>query len=152
VKLASEFSQDDVLLAQALRAFTTGPVDHLPPGNLALTDREIATSLRLIHDQPDHPWTTDELAKRIGLSRSAFGARFRHLLGESPMRYVGGYRLARAAELLRASNATLLDIALQTGYSSDVALSKAFKRQFGLPPGDYRKSGPRQASTTSSAS
>ena len=131
----------DVLIAQALRTFKPGLDDALPPGPLALTDREIATALRLIHDQPAHPWTTTELAERIAMSRSGFAARFRHLTGESPMRYIARYRLARAAELLCRSDATLVDIALQTGYSSDVTLSKAFKRQFGLPPGDYRKTG-----------
>jgi len=141
----------DVLLAQALRTFKPGLDDNLPPGPPALADREIATALRLIHDQPDHSWTTNELAERIGLSRSAFAARFRHLTGESPIRYVAHYRLARAADLLRTSNATLLAIALQIGYSSDMALSKAFRRQFGLPPGDYRKAGADRSSARQSA-
>ena len=135
----------DVLLAQALRTFKPGLDDNLPPGPLALADREIATALRPIHDQPEHPWTTNELAERVAMSRSAFAARFRHLTGESPMRYVAHCRLARAAELLSRTNTTLLDIALQTGYSSDVALSKAFRRQFGLAPGDYRKASPCRA-------
>jgi transcriptional regulator GlxA family with amidase domain len=140
----------DVLRAQALRTLNPGLGDTLPSGSLALTDREIAIALRLIHDQPDHPWTTNELAERIALSRSGFAARFRHLIGESPMRYIARYRLARASALLCSSNATLSDIALQTGYSSDVTLSKAFKRQFGLSPGDYRKVGPRRSSATPS--
>jgi AraC-like DNA-binding protein len=142
----------DVLLAQALRTFTPSFADQLPPGPRALTDREIATALRLIHERPDYRWTTNEWATRIGLSRSAFAARFRHLTGESPMRYAAHYRLARAAELLCSSDATLLDIAWQTGYSSDTALSKAFKRRFGLTPGDYRRGGPSRASETLSAS
>lgn len=129
----------DVLLAQALRIFQPGFEDSLPPTPHVLTDREIATTLRLMHDQPYHSWTTNELAERIAMSRSGFAARFRQLIGEAPMRYLARYRLARAADLLRRSKSTLLDIAMQTGYSSDVALSKAFRRQYGLPPGDYRK-------------
>jgi transcriptional regulator GlxA family with amidase domain len=104
-------------------------------------DPQIVTVLRLIQDEPHHPWTAGELAARAAMSRSAFTDRFRMLTGESPMRYVARYRLARAADLLRTSHATLLDIAWQTGYSSDVALSKAFRRQFGLPPGLFRKIG-----------
>jgi AraC-like DNA-binding protein len=72
------------------------------------------------------------------MSRSAFADRFRLVIGESPMRYLRRYRLARAAERLRTSGESLVDIALQTGYASDVALSKAFKRSFGLSPGAFR--------------
>jgi AraC-like DNA-binding protein len=141
----------DVLLAQALRSVGSGPANHLPAAPLALADREIATALRLIHDQPDHPWTTADLARRVPMSRSAFATRFQLLTGESPMRYLAHYRLARAAELLRGSNATLLEIAWQTGYSSDVTLSKAFRRQFGLAPGDFRRADRQRPSNASSA-
>jgi AraC-like DNA-binding protein/mannose-6-phosphate isomerase-like protein (cupin superfamily) len=139
----------DLLLAQALRTFEPGLEGALPPAPLVLTDREIATALRLIHDQPHHSWTTIELAKRTAMSRSGFAARFRHLTGEAPMRYLAQYRLARAADLLRGSNATLLDIAMRTGYSSDAALSKAFRRRFGLAPGEYRKANQLQEPATS---
>jgi transcriptional regulator GlxA family with amidase domain len=75
------------------------------------------------------------------MSPSAFSARFRQLTGESPMRYVARTRLARAAAYLRDSGDSVLAIAGRTGYDSDVALSKAFKRHFGVAPGVYRKTG-----------
>jgi AraC-like DNA-binding protein len=141
----------DFVFAQALRTVKPSGEEVFAAGLPALMDRQIAATLRLIYDQPHHPWTASKLAAHVAMSRSAFAARFRRLTGESPMRYLARYRLARAADLLRTSNATLLDIALQTGYSSDVALSKAFKRQFGLPPGEYRKAGADRSSATQSA-
>src|SRR5437588_11756666 len=92
---------------------------------------------RLMHEQPHRAWTASTLATCVAMSRSAFSARFRRVIGEPPMRYLTRYRLARAADRLRTSGESLVDIALQTGYASDVALSKAFKRHFGMFAGCF---------------
>jgi transcriptional regulator GlxA family with amidase domain len=94
--------------------------------------------LPVMHEQPQRAWTASALATCVAMSRSAFSARFRLVIGEPPMRYLTCYRLARAADRLRTSGESLVDIALQTGYASDVALSKAFKRYFGMSPGAFR--------------
>ena len=57
------------------------------------------------------------------------------------MRYVTRVRVRRAAEYLRATDASLLQIARLCGYGSDVSLSKAFKRVLGISPGRYRQVG-----------
>jgi AraC-like DNA-binding protein len=72
------------------------------------------------------------------MSRSAFAARFRALTGDSPIRYATRCRLARAAQRLRTSNATLAEIAREAGYESEFSFSRAFKRAFGVAPGAYR--------------
>jgi AraC-like DNA-binding protein len=129
----------DVLLTQAIRRSHPGLDGFGSPRLGALRDPQIAAAMRLIHDQPEHAWTASDLAARVAMSRSAFSTRFRLITGEAPMRYLTRYRLARAADYLRTSSESLFGIALQTGYASDVSLSKAFKRYFGMAPGDYRK-------------
>jgi len=73
------------------------------------------------------------------MSRSGFAARFKWLMGEAPLQYVARWRMVRAVELLRSSNLTVGAIAERVGYDSETAFSKAFKRQIGQPPNQYRK-------------
>jgi AraC-like DNA-binding protein len=128
----------DVLLTQALRAALTQLQSPNGAGLLALRDRQIAAAIRIIHARPEHAWTVGELAGRVALSRSAFSARFRALVGESPLRYVTRTRLAHAAALLRTTDASLAQIAARAGYGTEFSFGKAFKRAFGIAPGAYR--------------
>jgi AraC-like DNA-binding protein len=97
--------------------------------------------MALIHDQPEHGWSVGELAAEVALSRSEFAARFREIVGESPLRYVTRTRLAHAAALLRTTDAPLAQIAARSGYATAFSFSKAFKRAFGVAPGEYRGRG-----------
>lgn len=124
----------DVLLAQALRRHLAGREDLR-----ALDDPWIAEALRLVNDAPERPWTVSQLASVSALSRSAFRDRFRQATGQPPMRYLTRLRLSRAAELLRESRLPVYEIARRCGYTSEAALSRAFKRALGLPPGRYRR-------------
>jgi AraC-like DNA-binding protein len=128
----------DALLAQALRVALAELQSSDGAGLLALRDRQTATAIELIHRRPDHAWTVGELAGEVALSRSAFSARFRQLVGESPKRYITRTRLARAATLLHQTDASLAEIALKVGYGSEFSFAKAFKRTFGIAPGTYR--------------
>jgi AraC family transcriptional regulator, alkane utilization regulator len=128
----------DLLLAQALRTFLTASEAELPPLR-ALEDRHVATAVWLVHERPEHAWTVTELASKAAMSRSAFAGRFRELIGEPPMHYVRRRRLARAAEYLRANDRSIAEIARLSGYESAVSLTKAFEREFGVPPGRYRE-------------
>lgn len=110
----------------------------------ALGEPHIGAALGLIHEQPAEPWTVALLASRVGMSRSAFAARFTQLVGEPPLHYVTRWRMQKAAELLRASTATLSEVATRVGYESEAAFSKAFKRWSGVAPGGYRRSVRRQ--------
>jgi AraC-like DNA-binding protein len=128
----------DALLTQALRAALVGEEAPGGAGVLALRDPQIAAAIALIHSTPEHAWTLGELADRVALSRSSFAARFRGLVGESPLRYVTRTRLAHAAALLRSTDAPLAQIAADTGYGTQFSFAKAFKRTFGVAPGAYR--------------
>jgi len=105
----------------------------------ALAHPQVAEALALIHRDPQEPWTLAALARRVGLSRSAFSAKFTALVGTPAMHYLLEMRLSKAATLLRTQSATVRAVARAVGYESDVSLSKAFKRRFGVAPGMYRR-------------
>jgi len=128
----------DVLFVQALRTFIMS--GSCKQGGLrALADAQIGKSLQLVHEKPAEPWTVDGLARAVGLSRSAFAARFTDLVGEPPLEYVSRWRMTKAAELLRESDLSVLDVAERSGYSSEAAFNRAFKRHGGTAPARYRR-------------
>jgi AraC-like DNA-binding protein len=131
----------EILFIQSVREYLH-TVDDAGVGWLkALRDPQIGQVLASIHRQPEQHWTVDALARRVGLSRSALAAKFTRLVGRPPLHYLAEVRLTKAAALLRTQPATLLEVARSVGYESEVALSKAFKRRFGVAPGAYRRGG-----------
>jgi AraC-like DNA-binding protein len=132
----------DALLAHALR-HSLEEAARATDAAEAYGDRQIARALRSMRDHPDQDWTVPKLAASVAMSRSAFAERFRAAMGESPMRHLTRYRMARAAEYLRLTDAGLREIARLTGYDSEVSVTKAFRREFGLAPGAYRKANAR---------
>jgi AraC-like DNA-binding protein len=128
----------DALLAQALRQ-ALADTDRSIVGASAASDPQIALALRLVRERVHDDWTVPKMAAAVGLSRSTFADRFRAATGEAPIQHLTRYRLARAAEYLRTTNAAILEIARRTGYESEVSISKAFRREFGISPGAYRR-------------
>ena len=104
----------------------------------ALRDQPISTALSLIHQSPERRWQVQELADATALSRSAFSARFTKLVGEPPMTYLTRWRMLRATRMLNneVRTETIADL---LGYESEAAFRKAFKREIGIPPAQYRK-------------
>jgi transcriptional regulator GlxA family with amidase domain len=114
------------------------PDDHL--GWLSgLRDRYVGRVLSLMHAHPSEPWTLEALSARVGLSRSALHERFVQFIGLPPMHYLTNWRMQVASRLLTQSNATLASIALDAGYESEAAFSRAFKRAVGVPPSIWRR-------------
>ena len=105
-----------------------------------LRDRMVGRALALLHTRFAHPWTTEELARSVGLSRSAFAERFTALIGMPPMHYLTNWRLQLAAVRLRESAISTAQLANDVGYESDAAFNRAFKRAFGVTPATWRKS------------
>jgi len=127
----------EILLVEALRT--------IPPGQAlrgllrGLADRRIAMALRDMHGAIERPWTVLELARRAGMSRSAFFDRFLRLMGVRPMEYLLAWRMAKAKNLLRLGEMTLDDVASRVGYGSASTFSTAFSRYAGLPPGRFMR-------------
>jgi AraC-like DNA-binding protein len=92
----------------------------------------------LIHHNPAEPWTVASLARETGVSRAALARRFHELVGEPPVSFLTGWRIALAADLLLEPGATIGSVAHQVGYGSPFALSTAFKRLRGISPQQHR--------------
>ena len=121
----------DVLLLQVVRS-------ALHSSNALPFDAQVGTTMRLMREQPNRAWTMDSLTRAVAASRTSLADRFRNATGMSPMRYLTRLRIASTARELSGTNATLAEIASRVGYSSDVALSKAFLREMGVSPRTYR--------------
>jgi AraC-like DNA-binding protein len=132
----------EVLFIQALRAHIASGAGWRNKGWLrAIFDPQIGAALSAVHDSVNTPWTVESLAEAAGMSRSAFAARFKELLGQTPLEYVTEWRMQKAMPLLQQRNKKLIDVARSVGYESDAAFSKAFKRVVRATPGEYVKRG-----------
>jgi AraC-like DNA-binding protein len=102
-----------------------------------LRDEVVGRALIALHGKPAHPWTLDELAHRIGASRSVVASRFVDFVGVPPMQYLAQWRMQLAGNLL-AESMTLAAVAESVGYASEAAFSRAFKRIVGVAPAIWR--------------
>lgn len=128
----------DLLLIAVLRTWFARTDGEAPGWYRAHADPVVGHVLRLMHHNPAHSWTLAELANEVGISRAALARRFHELVGEPPMAFLTGWRIALAADLLREPGATLASVAHQVGYGSPFALSSAFKRLRGVSPQQFR--------------
>jgi AraC-like DNA-binding protein len=126
----------DLLLIAVLRAHFAQT--DAPGWYRAAQDPVVGPALKAIHDDPAHPWTVESLAQRAGISRAALARRFNDLVGEPPMSFLTGWRIALAADLLLEPGATVGSVADQVGYGSPFALSTAFKRLRGVSPQAFK--------------
>jgi AraC-like DNA-binding protein len=104
-----------------------------------LNDPYVGKALRLMHEDPVRDWTVDELAREAAVSRSVLAQRFTELVGEAPMRYLAGWRMQLAKQMMRDGAGNIQDIATRVGYESEAAFSRAFKRATGSPPAAWRR-------------
>ncbi|MFF9571822.1 AraC family transcriptional regulator [Streptomyces sp. NPDC014685] len=131
----------DLLFVNVLRTWLAEPDAGAPAWYRAQSDPVVGPALRLLHENPARAWTVESLARKVGVSRAGLARRFTEVVGEPPMTYLAGWRLALAADLLREPDATVATVARQVGYSSAFALSSAFKRVRGMSPQEYRTNG-----------
>jgi AraC-like DNA-binding protein len=104
-----------------------------------LRDGIVGRALGLLHERPAQPWTLRGLASEVGLSRSALAERFTHFVGHPPMQYLARWRMQLAARRLADGDAKVAAVALDVGYDSEAAFSRAFKRATGMPPAGWRR-------------
>ncbi|MFE2960661.1 AraC family transcriptional regulator [Nocardia tengchongensis] len=130
----------DSLLLYILRAWVEDqPRAEATGWAAALRDPAVAPALDAMHGDPAAPWTVQSVADHAGLSRAAFARRFNAMVGEPPLAYLTRWRLTTAARLLREDDLAIEKVAARAGYSSEFAFGKAFKREYGLAPGQYRR-------------
>ena len=129
----------DILVIAAMRQYLSGLDDSQTGWLAALEDNRIGKSLKLIHDQPDRHWSLEELATAVGMSRTSFATQFKKLVGNTPMDYLTEWRMSLAYSSLQLSKDPVLSIALDIGYQSEAAFSRAFKKVIGKSPLEVRK-------------
>jgi len=128
----------EILFFEVVRRYMQQlPAAH--PGWLAgVRDPIVGQVLRLLHAHPGYPWTVEELARTVAVSRSSLADRFTTLVGETPMRYLAAWRMQLAKHLLKQTTLNLAEVAGRVGYDSDVAFNRAFKRHVGQSPAAWR--------------
>jgi AraC-like DNA-binding protein len=128
----------EVLFVQVVRAWS------LTEGNLnagwiaGLKHERLGDVLRLIHGDLAKSWTVQMLADSAAMSRSAFAALFRSVVGVAPLTYIANWRIYRAKTLLSQGISIALT-AEACGYRSDIAFARAFRSATGVPPGQWRR-------------
>ncbi len=125
----------DVLVIQAIRTWISSDGAARRGWIGALRDPQIGRAISLVQRDPARRWSVGTLAREAALSRSAFAARFRDLVGESPMAYVTRWRMQVARAWLNEADATVSQVAMRLGYGSEAAFNRAFKRVVGVSPG-----------------
>lgn len=125
----------EVLLLQLLRWLLDHPADAVLPVGLlcGLSDPALARALVALHEKPDSAWSVESMAREAGMSRSAFAVAFKRAVGETPAEYLLGWRVALAQSRL-LEGASLKTLALDLGYGSASALSRAFALHTGKSP------------------
>lgn len=136
----------DLLVLTCLRQVFAASADRAPRWYAAQDEPVIGEAIRLLQQQPAHPWTVATLASACGVSRAVLARRFNESVGEPPMTFLTGWRIALAADLLTSPNATLASVARRVGYSTPFALSTAFKRIYRVSPAQYRSTAAVQGS------
>lgn len=126
----------DAILAQALSATR---IDASRGWLAALHDPAIGRALAAIHEDPRTRWDATVLAERVGMSRTRFFARFTELVGEPPAAYLSRWRVQVAADLLRREDPSTAQLAEETGYASEEAFCRVFRRHLGVTPAEYRR-------------
>jgi AraC-like DNA-binding protein len=110
-----------------------------PPARHLLRAKDLADA------RYHQPLSVEDLAAAAGLSRAHFSREFKHAFGEPPHAYLLTRRLERAADLLRATDRSILDICLSVGLQSLGSFTSSFKRTYGVSPSAYRERFPAAA-------
>jgi AraC-like DNA-binding protein len=129
----------EMMFVDAVRRYLERLPDDSRGWLAGLRDRHVGRALALLHGEPARDWSIEGLAREVALSRSAFYDRFVDLVGQPPMQYLTQWRMQLAARLLRESRSPIASIALDVGYDSEAAFSRAFKRLTGTPPATWRR-------------
>ena len=111
-----------------------------PRGLLAaLTDARLSRALSAVHERPGEDWTIQAMAREAGMSRTAFAELFAATVGMPPIQYLAHWRATEARRLLKDRRFSVARIAEMTGYKSEAAFRRFFKRIEGIGPGKLRR-------------
>jgi len=140
----------ELAFTEALRRYAQSGAPGLKGWLAGLQDPFVGRALTLLHGQPTRDWSVEELAREVAMSRSALAERFNTMIGEPPMQYLTRWRLTLAAQMLRRSADAISFVAERSGYGSETSFTRAFKREFGVSPTVWRRTGGRGTADHSS--
>ncbi len=129
----------ELLFVEAVNHYISGLAEDKKGWLAGLRDPQVGQALAQMHAKPAKNWSAEELASEVGMSRSGFAERFTSLVGQPPMQYLTYWRMQLAAQRLRESREAVSQIGYGVGYESEAAFSRAFKREFGKGPGEWRR-------------
>jgi AraC-like DNA-binding protein len=129
----------EVMFVETLRRYINSlPAEQV--GWLAgARDTVVGQALALLHREPAAEWTIESLSRRVGVSRTRLAERFKHFLDDSPMAYLAKWRLRLGAESLLSTESSIAEIAAAVGYGSESTFNRAFKREYRVPPAQFRR-------------
>jgi AraC-like DNA-binding protein len=131
----------ELLFVHAIRAYSVQPGGPTRGWLAAIADRQLARALEAMHGAPAQDWTVESLARTAGMSRSSFAARFKAVVGQSPLDYLTQWRMHCATRLLQGGNVALSEVSRQVGYESVAAFNRVFRRETAMTPGAFRRAG-----------
>lgn len=127
----------EAIFAQAIRAHIE-QASAQDCGVAAFADPHLARALTAFHRAPAEDWSVARLAREAGLSRTGFAERFSARLGVTPMSYVTSWRMQIAREALATRGLSVAEAAEVSGYASESAFSRVFRKEIGMPPATFR--------------
>lgn len=130
----------ELLFVHAIRAYSAQPGGPTQGWLAANADPHLARALAAMHGELAHDWTVESLARAAGMSRSAFAARFKAVVGQTPLEYLTQWRVYCATRLLQHPGLALADVSRQVGYESMAAFNRVFRRETAMTPGAFRRS------------
>lgn len=113
-----------------------------PPAGLLrlMSDHRLTATVMAVLAHPEHPWTLESMAERSFLSRATFARHFARHYHLTPQRWLTQLRMAMAARLLVVQRQRTIDVvAEQCGFQSLASFSRAFKKIYGMTPGEWRR-------------
>jgi AraC-like DNA-binding protein len=130
----------EAIFAQAIRAHIEQTGDETQ-GLSGFADPYLSRALSAFHSTPTQDWSVATLAREAGLSRTSFAERFSARLGVTPMAYVKSWRMQIARDALSEQGLSVAEAAEVSGYASESAFSRVFKKEMGISPAAFRQSG-----------
>jgi len=128
-----------IMLVQALRLHLETQAGSGVGWLFALSDPQMRTAITGMHDDPSHTWTLQELANRVGMSRTVFAQTFKSRVGMTSMEYLTRWRMLLAGDRLRSSDDPISQLSSSVGYETDSAFGRAFKKVWGCSPREHRR-------------
>lgn len=127
----------NILAVRLLRQYSSSK-SHLSVYEGGLPQRQLLQVLEYIHEHLDRDIKLADLAGSIGMSQFHFSHLFKQSIGTPPYQYLIQQRIERAKQLLKKTDRSIVDIALECGFNSHSHLSKQFRQLAGMTPKAYR--------------